>query len=119
MTWQKGESGNPAARFRKGRSGNPGGRPKHKPITDAIKAELEQACRFDPEEGTNLEAGVRRLVDQFVAGIPHAQRLIFAYVEGPPAQTIDIRAEVERMAEEYGLDAEQLYRDTLAIIEGA
>ena len=104
--------------FKPGRSGNPGGRPKRKPITDAIKAELELACRFDPDGRTNLEAGVRTLVDQFVAGVPHAQRLILAYVEGPPTQTLDIRAEVERMAAEFGLDAEQLERDAWEIMRG-
>jgi hypothetical protein len=99
-------------------SPNPGGRPKRRPITDALKAELEQACRFDPEGRTNLEAGVRTLVDQFVAGVPHAQRLVFAYVEGPPTQTIDIRAEVERMAEEFGLDPDELEREAWAIMRG-
>ena len=99
-------------------SPNPGGRPKRRPITDALKAELEQACRFDPEGRTNLEAGVRTLVDQFVAGVPHAQRLVLAYVEGPPTQTIDIRAEVERMAAEHGLDPDELERRTWEIIRG-
>jgi hypothetical protein len=108
----------PETRFKAGRSPNPGGRPRRKPITDALKAELERACRSDPEGRTNLEAGVRKLVDQFVAGVPHAQRLILAYVEGPPTQAIDVRGWVREFAEEHGLDADQLERDTWAIMRG-
>ena len=104
--------------FKPGVCANPRGRPRRKPISDALKAALEAACRSDPEGRTNLEAGVRKLVDQFVAGVPHAQRLVFAYVEGPPTQTIDIRAEVERMAEEFGLDPDELERDAWAIMRG-
>ena len=105
-------------RFKPGESGNPGGRPQRKPISDEIKAQLEQACKYDAEGRTNLEVGVRKLIDQFVGGDHAAQRLVLEYVEGPPTQTIDIRGEVERMAEEFGLDAEQLYRDTWAIMRG-
>ena len=104
--------------WRPGRSPNPGGRPKRKPITDALKAELERACRSDPDGRTNLEAGVRKLVDQFVGGVPHAQRLVLAYVEGPPTQTIDVRGWVEEFAREHGLDADQLERDPREIMRG-
>ena len=103
--------------FKPGRSGNPGGRPKRRPITDKIKAQLEQACEYDPDR-TNLEAGVRKLIGQFVGGAPHAQKLVLEYVEGPPTQTIDIRDRVKEFAEQHGLDAERLYRDAWEIMKG-
>lgn len=109
----------PVTRFKKGQpSANPGGRPKTKRITEAIRAELEADCRVDAAGRTNLEAGVRKLMDQFVGGMPHAQKLVLAYVDGPPTQTIDIRAEVNKLAERFGMDAEELYQRTLRIIEG-
>ena len=112
-------SPSPGTRFKKGQpSANPGGRPKTKPITEAIKAELEAACRFDHDGRTNLVVGVEKLMDQFVSGMPHAQKLVLEYVDGPPTQTIDIRGKINELAERYGMPADELYGRYMRLIEG-
>ena len=103
--------------FPKGKSGNPGGRPARKPFTEALLAELHRPAR-GTDGPTKLEAGVRRLMDQFVGGLPHAQKLVLEYVEGPPTQRIDFRGEVERLADEYGVPFDELYQRTLRVLEG-
>ena len=105
--------------WKKGEAPNPSGRAKRKPITDEIKAQLEQACRAGPAGRTNLQAGVQKLMDQFVGGEPHAQKLVLEYVEGPPTQRIDFRGEVERLADEYGMPFDELYQRTLRVLEGS
>jgi len=57
-------------------------------------------------------------MDQFVGGMPHAQKLVLEYVDGPPTQTIDIRGEVNKLAERFGMDPDELYSRTLRLIEG-
>ena len=104
--------------FPKGASGNPGGRPKTKRITDEIKKQLEDACKYDGAKRTNLVVGVEKLMGQWVGGMPHAQKLVLEYIDGPPTQTIDIRGEVTKLAERLGMDADELYQRTLRLIEG-
>jgi len=102
--------------FPKGKSGNPGGRPARKPFTEALLTELERPAR-GTDGRTNLQAGVRKLMDQFVGGLPHAQKLVLEYVEGPPTQRIDFRGEVERLADEYGMPFDELHQRTLRVLE--
>ena len=100
----------------KGRSGNPGGRPKRKPLTDALIAELNTAAQGT--DVTKLQAIVQRLVQMAAAGDLGAIKHIHAYVEGLPTQKVDIRGEVERLAARYGRDPDELYERTLRVIEG-
>ena len=103
--------------FPKGVSGNPAGPRRRKPLTDALLAELEA---FAPGgKATNLAVGVSRLMAQWRAGDPHAQKLIFAYIEGMPTQRIDLRGEAQKIAEQYGLDVDELIREAEAIVTSA
>jgi hypothetical protein len=100
----------------KGRSGNPGGRPKRKPLTELLVAELE-ACVHGTDT-TRMQEIIQRLVQMAAAGDLGAIKHIWAYVEGLPTQKVDIRGEVERLAEQYGRDPDELYERTLRVIEG-
>lgn len=106
----------PTTRFRKGTSGNPGGRPARKPFTEALLAELHRPAG-GTDGPTKLEMVVARLVQMAMAGDIGAMKLIFAYVEGPPTVKIDVRGEVERLADEYGMPFDELYQRTLRVIE--
>ncbi|MBA2451524.1 MAG: hypothetical protein H0V51_26200 [Chloroflexi bacterium] len=108
---------NPVTRFRKGQSGNPGGRKKTKPFTDALTKELEGSAHGGDQ--TRLDMGVARLVQMFMAGDINAAKLVIAYYEGLPTQKIDLKVEAARLAEQYGLDADELLRDAEAIIANA
>jgi hypothetical protein len=48
--FQPGKSGNPATQFQPGQSGNPGGRPKSKPLTEAI----ERILKANPLEADKI-----------------------------------------------------------------
>ena len=102
--------------FPKGKSGNPGGRPARKPFTEALLTELERPAR-GMSGPTRLDVAVARLVQMAMAGDIGAMKLIFAYVEGPPTVKIDVRGEVERLAEQFGVPFDELYQRTLRMIE--
>ena len=103
--------------FPKGVSGNPAGPRRRKPLIDALLAELEALAPGGTS--TNLEVGISTLMAQWRAGDPHAQKLLFTYIEGMPTQRIDVRGEAQRLAEQYGLDVDELLRDAEAIMAGA
>ena len=99
-----------------GRSANPGGRPRRKPLTDELIRQLNESAHGT--DTTRLQAIVARLVQLAMAGDLGAIEHIWAYVEGLPTQKVDIRSEVERLAEQYGKDPDELYERTLRVIEG-
>ena len=107
--------------FMPGQSGNPSGRPKRKPITDALMVELDKAVRGG---GTNAEKAARHLVNLMFNRDPRvaleASKLVLAYVEGMPSQslTIDIRERAQRLAEASGADAEWLIKRAEEIAAG-
>ena len=103
--------------FEKGNRANPGGRPKTEPIVSALKAALQVPAANG--DGTNLQVGVAKLMQQWCAGDPHAQKLVLAYVEGMPRQTIDLRGEAQKIAEQYGLDVDDLIREAEEIVTSA
>jgi uncharacterized protein DUF5681 len=106
-----------ATRWQKGQpSPNPSGRPKRKPITDEIVKQLDESAHGSDQ--TKLQAMVGRLVNLAMGGDLGAIKHIHAYVEGLPTQKVDIRGEVERLAERYGKDPDELYERTLRVIEG-
>lgn len=98
--------------WKPGQSGNPQGRPKRKPITDALVRELAKAVR---EGGTNAEKAAAHLVSlMFYKKDPRvaldAAKLVIAYVEGLPTQTVelDVYDEARRIAAERGLDPDKV-----------
>jgi hypothetical protein len=70
---------NESGRWKPGQSGNPAGRPKKLPITDALRAELEQE---GPDGITNDLAIARKLVEMARAGQIDAVREIADRTEG-------------------------------------
>jgi hypothetical protein len=98
--------------FKPGQSGNPTGRPKRKPVTEALLAELAK----DHGKGgqTKLDAMVARLVRTVISGKPReaveAAKLIMAYTDGLPMQVVevDVYDAARRLAEERGLDPEKV-----------
>jgi hypothetical protein len=90
-----------------GHSGNPLGRPRRKPVTDALRVELDKAARGGRTKAQRLAA---RLVTLALGGDVPALKLVLAYVEGLPTQPVEltIREEAERLAQEYGLQPAQI-----------
>ena len=107
--------------FQAGQSGNPLGRPKRKPITDALISELDKAVRGG---GTNAEKVAAHLVKLMFHRRPQvaleAAKLVLAYVEGMPSQslTIDIRERAKRLSEQTGADPEWLIKRAQEIAAG-
>lgn len=104
--------------FMPGQSGNPSGRPKRKPITEALLAEL--AKQHGRRGKTKLEAAVSRLVTMMISGKPkdviEAFKLVAPYTDGLPVQTIelDVYDAARREAEARGLDPDKV----VSILEG-
>lgn len=99
-------------RFEPGQSGNPGGRPKRKPITDLLAAELEKAAgKSDVTTGQKL---AKRLLGIAMQGKRSdsvaAMRLIMSYTDGLPTQQveIDFYDAARRAAEERGLNPDRV-----------
>lgn len=107
--------------FKPGQTGNPGGRPKRKPITDAILRELDKAVRGG---GTNADKAAAHLVKLMFHREPRvaieASRLVLAYVEGMPSQslTIDIQERAKALAEQTGADPQWLIKRAEEIASG-
>jgi hypothetical protein len=104
--------------FKPGQSGNPSGRPKRKPITEAILAEL--AKPHGRQGKTKLEAMVASMVSLAISGrskeAVEVFKLIMGYTDGLPVQTveIDVYDAARREAEARGLDPEKV----VSILEG-
>ena len=105
--------------WRPGQSGNPGGRPKRKPITEAILVELaKQHGRTGGK--SKLEAMVASMVTLVINGHSkesvEAFKLILSYTDGLPVQTVelDVYDAARREAELRGLDPEKV----ISILEG-
>lgn len=98
--------------FQPGQSGNPTGRPKRKPVTEALLAELAKS--HGRNGATKLEAMVARLVKTVISGKPReaveAAKLIMSYTDGLPVQMVevDVYDAARRLAEERGLDPEKV-----------
>jgi hypothetical protein len=75
--------------FVKGQSGNPSGRPKSKPFSDALKAEIEAAGDEEPV----LRAIARKLLDMAKDGDMQAIKEVGDRLDGKPAQ--EIRGNIE------------------------
>ncbi len=94
-----------------GQSGNPNGRPKRKPITDALLRKLGEAARTG---GTNAEKAADHLIKLMFHREPRialeASKLVLAYVEGMPTQTleVDVYDAARQLAEQRGLDPEKV-----------
>lgn len=109
------------SQFKPGQSGNPNGRPKRKPITDAVLRELDKVVRGG---GTNAEKAAAHLVKLMFHRDPRvaldASKLVLAYIEGLPGQsiTIDIQARAKKLAEDSGADPQWLIRRAEEIAAG-
>lgn len=105
-TWQPGQSGNPT------------GRPKRKPITEALLAELAKA--HGRQGKTKLEAMVANMVAFAINGrskeAVEVFKVILAYTDGLPVQTVevDVYDAARREAEARGLDPDKV----VSILEG-
>jgi len=73
--------------FPKGQSGNPGGRPKRKPITDAILRELR--VKGPNGKDSHLQLAVWKLVQLAIAGDVVAMKAVMDRVEGTPVQALE------------------------------
>ena len=84
MAYRKGESGNRATQFRKGESGNPGGRPKWKPITEALlellAQDLKKYKKFRAK--TPAQKIAKRMIDDAVEGVTTLVREVLDRTEG-------------------------------------
>lgn len=84
MAFRKGQSGNRSTQFRKGQSGNPGGRPKRKPVSDALVELLELALpkykQFRPR--TSAQKIAKRMIDDAVKGVTTLVREVLDRTEG-------------------------------------
>lgn len=96
-----------------GQSGNPSGRRKTKPVTDALKASLEEPVRGKSGK-TKRQALVDRLLLIALTGKRSealaAMKLIFSYSDGLPNQQVevDVYDAARRQAEARGLDPERV-----------
>jgi hypothetical protein len=104
--------------WKPGQSGNPGGRPKRKPITEAMLVEL--AKQHGRNGTTKLQAMVANMVSLVINGRSkesvEAFKLILSYTDGLPVQTVelDVYDAARREAEARGLDPEKV----ISILEG-
>lgn len=104
--------------FKPGQSGNPLGRPKRKPVTEAILAEM--AKQHGRQGKTKLQAMVASMVSLVISGrskeAVEAFKLLAAYTDGLPVQTveIDVFDAARREAEARGLDPEKV----VSILQG-
>jgi hypothetical protein len=113
--------------FQPGQSGNPSGRPKRKPLTDAVMAELAKpAATSGPKASmTRYQAVAVRLLNIVLTGDRSesiaAAKLLWSYVEGQPTQPIEL--EIGRAAREIsqrtGADPDWLVRRAKEIAAGA
>jgi Family of unknown function (DUF5681) len=97
-------------------SPNPGGRPKRKPLTDLLIAELETCVHGT--EVTRAQDIIRRLVQLASGGDLGAIKYVYDRIEGQPTQKLDVRTEAERMAAEFGLDPDEVEREAWELIRG-
>jgi Family of unknown function (DUF5681) len=96
--------------FPKGTSGNPGGRPKGLSITAAVRRELQESAPlllarkvlgtdgaegYDAEPVTKADLVAARVVALAMDGDLDAIKLVWAYVDGKPAQAVDVSGRVE------------------------
>lgn len=101
-----------------GQSGNPGGRPKRRPVTEAILAEL--AKDHGRQGKTKLQAMVANMVTFAIKGrskeAVEVFKIILSYTDGLPVQTleVDVYDAARREAEARGLDPEKV----VSILEG-
>ena len=104
--------------FKPGQSGNPTGRPKRKPITEAILAELAKS--HGRQGKTKLDAMVANMVTFAINGrskeAVEVFKIILSYTDGLPVQTveIDVYDAARREAEARGLDPDKV----VSILEG-
>ena len=99
--------------FQPGQSGNPGGRPKKKPLTDAIMAELAK--------DDNLSEVAKKFVQMMKMGKVEAVKEVWDRLEGKVATTVNanVNTATEEANEYDELLDEELERELLAIVEGA
>lgn len=79
--------------FKKGQpSPNPGGRPKTKPLSDAVRSEMERISKLEgeSEKMSGYKRLARALVTKACAGDLHAVEVVFERLEGKPEQAISL-----------------------------
>lgn len=84
MAFRKGQSGNAAGQFRKGQSGNPGGRPKWKPISNALtellELEIGEYGKFKPK--TPAQKIAKKMIGDAMKGVTTLVREVLDRTEG-------------------------------------
>jgi hypothetical protein len=91
-----------AHRFKPGQSGNPGGRPKDKPVTDALRRLIVRRVPNDAEHRTYAEVLAQALVHAALKGKTEAAREVLDRVEGrlPHSVAAIVDSAQESLAEE-------------------
>jgi Family of unknown function (DUF5681) len=75
--------------WQKGQSGNPGGNLKEKPITDKLRLALKQ------NDEKALDAMIRNIVSQAMAGTPWAVEFVTDRLEGKAVQQLESNTTIE------------------------
>jgi hypothetical protein len=88
--------------WKPGQSGNPNGRPKSKPITDAIKALL------DKDDGKALNAIAAVAVREALGGNYRYTKEILDRVEGKALEMLDVTTDGQSLNEHEHLTPEEL-----------
>lgn len=105
---------NLAPPWQPGQSGNPGGKRATKPLTDSLRAALEEP--HGKKGITKREAMIDRLLTIALTGkrgeALQAMKLIFAYSDGLPTQPIELEIQraAERIASATGSDPDWLVK---------
>jgi hypothetical protein len=74
--------------WKPGESGNPAGRPRRKPLTDALIRILRE--RTWDSDRSAADQAAKALVERAISGDTAALRLLFERVEGPPNSPAEI-----------------------------
>lgn len=83
--------GRSSTSFKPGESGNPGGRPRTKPLTDALRALLDLPPGKDPKPENNWDVAAQAWFNKIRAGDLVAMKEALNRLEGKVADKVEIQ----------------------------